>query len=204
MGHEKIVGNIAVAVTVLGCLVLLTLSIYPGVLNDLLFIAILLSFVAVPVLGIILGIAGLVVLLVLARRGSLKRPKIPWRRIAVVVTILFSTYVAIKFYVPRRIAFAVSRSAFEQLVLQAPKSDRHGTPLNRWVGIYCVDEYATDPRGGVYFRVHIGPDGIGPDCMSYGFTYAPNTKGTPFGAARYRLFELGNDWYWFCASDDWY
>ena len=67
-----------------------------------------------------------------------------------------------------------------------------------------VDEYTADPRGGVYFRVHRGHDGIGPDVMSYGFVYKPNRIGTPFGAAGYHLFRLGNDWYWFRASDDWF
>ena len=76
--------------------------------------------------------------------------------------------------------------------------------MNQRLGIYLVDEYAADPRGGVYFRVYSGTDGIGPDQMSYGFAYKPNRKGTPFGAARHRLFRLGNDWYWFRASDDWH
>ena len=51
---------------------------------------------------------------------------------------------------------------------------------------------------------HIGVDGISPDRMSYGFAYKPNAEGTPFGASRYRVFRLGDDWYWFRVSDDWY
>lgn len=192
MGCRKIAGNVALVATTLGCLVVLAISIYPGALNDLLFPAILLSFFIIP----LIALAGLVALLA--------GVTIPWRRVAVIAIILLGTYVFLEFYVPRRIAFAVSRSAFEQLISQAPKSDRKGTPLNRRLGIYRVDEYVADPRGGVYFRVYSGSDGIGPDRMSYGFAYAPNTKGTPFGAAHYRLFGLGNDWYWFHASDDWY
>lgn len=200
MRYGKTIGNVALAVIVLSCLAVLAISVYPGVLNDFLFFAILLAFFVIPIVTII----GLVTLFVLARHGKLKGVTIPWKRVGVVVTILFGTFVLLQFYVPRRIAFSVSRSAFERLVSQAPESHYQGTPLNRRLGLYRVDEYAADPRGGVYFRVYRGTDGIGPDCMSYGFVYTPNAKGTPFGASQYELFGLGNDWYWFHVSDDWY
>ena len=89
------------------------------------------------------------------------------------------------------------------LRLAPPSSDR-ALPLNRRLGIFQVDEYAADPRGGVYVRVHSGGDGLGPDIMSYGFAYQPNSKGTPFGAAEYQTFAIGRGWYWFRASDDSY
>jgi hypothetical protein len=200
VGTMKITFNVVIALTALACLVALAISIYPGILNDLLFIGILLSFLVVPVVGIV----GVIVFLVLAHKGKLRGLRIPWKHVAVVFALLFGTYVLLKFYVPRRIAFAASRAAFEQMVPQATPSEYQGTPLNRRLGVYKVDEYAADARGGVYFRVYSGSDGIGPDRMSYGFAYKPNQEGTPFGAARYRLFWLGNDWYWFCASDDWY
>lgn len=87
---------------------------------------------------------------------------------------------------------------------QATPSEFEGVALNRRLGAYEVDEYAADPRGGVFFRVHIGFDGISPDRMSYGFAFKPNRQGTPFGAARYRVYRLGGDWYWFHASNDWH
>ena len=197
--HMKVARNLAVVLTALVCLLALAISVYPGVLNDLMFLLILLSFVVVPVVGII----GAITLLVLARRGRLKGAAIPWGHAVAVVAILFGTYVLLKLYVPRRIAFAASRSAFQRLVAEAPTSDHHGTALNKRLGIYRVDEYAADPRGGVYFRVHSSSDGIGPDVMSYGFCHNPNPKSTPFGAAHYRVSWLGNGWYWFRASDDW-
>ena len=200
VGTVKVASNAIITLTTLACVVALAISIYPGVLNDLLFIGILLSLLIVPVVGIFGGI----VLVVVACKGKFRGLQIPWMQVAVVCAILFGTYVLLKFYIPRRIAFAASRAAFEQMVSQATPSERQGTPLNRRLGVYKVDEYAADPRGGVYFRVYSGGDGIGPDQMSYGFAYRPNQKGTPFGAARYRLFRLGNDWYWFRASDDWY
>ncbi len=200
MGTVKVASNVIIALTALVCVVALAISVYPGVLNDLLFIGILFSILIVPLVGVV----GLIVLLVLALKGKLRGLRIPWKRLAVVFALLFGTYVLLTFYVPRRIAFAASRTAFEQMVPQATPSEYHGTVLNRRLGVYKVDEYAADPRGGVYFRVHIGGDGIGPNRMSYGFAYKPNQNGTPFGAARYRLFRLGSDWYWFRASDDWY
>jgi hypothetical protein len=74
----------------------------------------------------------------------------------------------------------------------------------RRIGIYWVDKYVADPRGGVYFRTGTGVDGFGPDVMSYGFAYRPNADGSPFGGARYGRWRLFGDWYWFRASDDSY
>lgn len=196
----KLAANLIIALTTLACVAALAISVYPGVLNHLLFLGILLSFLVVPVVGLAALIAGVV----LARKGKLRGLRMPWTRAAVVLALLLGTYVLLKFYVPRRVAFAASRGAFEQILPQAKSSEYQGTPLNRRLGIYNVDQYAADPRGGVYFRVHRGRDGLGPDVMSYGFAYQPNPKGTPFGAAHYRVSSLGNDWYWFRASDDWY
>jgi hypothetical protein len=196
----KVAANVIIALTALACLVALATSIYPGEANDLLFIGILLLFLVGPVVGII-ALTGVIIL---ARKGKLRGIRIPWMRAAVVLILLFGTYVVLKLYVPRRIAFMASSAAFEQMVSQATPSGYQGTPLNRRLGIYDVDEYASDPRGGVYFRTYQGGDGIGPDVMSYVFAHKPNRQGTPFGAAHYRVFRLGNNWYWFHASDDWY
>lgn len=196
----KVAGNLMVVFTTVICIAALTTSIYPGVLNELLFLGFLLSFLVVPVVGI----GAVVAVLFLARKGQLRGLRVPWTQIATIVAILFSTCVMLKFYIPRRITFAMSQASFEQLVPQATLSEYQGIPLGRRVGVYEVDEYAADPRGGVYFRVYSGSDGIGPDQMSYGFVYEPNQNGTPFGAARYRLFRLGEGWYWFRASDDWH
>jgi hypothetical protein len=193
----KVASNVIIALTALACAAALAISVYPGVLNDLLFKGILLLFLIVPVVG-------LVSLIVLAYMVQLRGVGAPWMRMAAWFALLLGTCVLLKFYVPRRIAFAASRASFEQMVAHATPSDYQGTALNRRLGVYTVDEYAADPRGGVYFRVYQGRDGIGPDVMSYGFVHKPNRQGTPFGAAHYQVFRLGNDWYWFHASDDWY
>ncbi|MBL8822583.1 MAG: hypothetical protein JNJ77_08355 [Planctomycetia bacterium] len=176
------------------------LSIYPGVLTDAIMYAMIPAFLTAPFIAVIV----LGTLIAWAWQGKFRTIRIGWKRVAVLLVIIFSTYILLKYYIPRRTAFALSRSSFEQLFPEAKISKYQGTKLNQRLGIYHVDEYAADARGGVYFRVHWGPDGIGPDTMSYGFVYKPNQKGTPFGAARYGLYGLGNDWYWFHASNDWY
>src|SRR5439155_26254579 len=132
----------------------------------------------------VLAVAGLVWLFVLIRQGKLKGARPPWRAAGIVLAILFGTCALMKFDVPRRIAFAKARSAFEQLLPRASASNSQGIAgraVNLRLGIYHVDRFAADPRGGVYFRVHSGADGLGPDVKSYGFAYQPNPQGTPFG-----------------------
>jgi hypothetical protein len=199
MKYARVAGDVAIALAILGCLTALAASVVPGLLDDLLFPAMFLLILALPVVVI-----GAVVAIVLVCWRRLRLASIPWKRAVLILMIFAGAFILLKFYVPCRIAFAVSRSAFEELVMQSPKPSRQRAKLNRRLGVYRVDEYAADPRGGVYFRVHSGGDGIGPDLMSYGFAYRPNKSGTPFGAAHYRLFTLGGDWYCFRASDDWF
>lgn len=105
---------------------------------------------------------------------------------------------------PRAAAFRVSRPAFERFAarIRSHELDGRTQPLGRWLGVYCVDEYGVDRRGGVYLRTYAGADGIGPDTMSYGVALRPDEEGTPFGKARYELTPIGGDWYEFAASND--
>jgi hypothetical protein len=201
-----------------GSLVLLALSVYPGVLADLAFMSVL--FVLPCGVPMLLG--GLVVLsLVVFRKSKAKKPGFgdvlsddaigtppsaartrPWGRLAMLVSL--ASFALLVGGVPRRAAFWWSRPAFEALVANAPVDGyaQFGGAVAGWVGLYHVDRYAVDRRGGVYFRTHSGPDGIGPDTMSYGFAYRPNAVGSPFGRAGYRVSRLAGDWYVFRASDD--
>jgi hypothetical protein len=199
----------------LGSIILLGLSAYPGVLVDLLFVGILLSPLWLPPLGIVF----LVVLFFRARstRKKLLEPDLDlgdedvgggklsvpqWRPILISAFIVIVSLVLIMTGLPKRVAFLISRPAFQRHVSRAPASEYEGEALGRFLGSYYVDRYAADPRGGVYFRTHAGPDGIGPDTMSYGFAYKPNPKGTPFGRAAYHLSHVTGDWYVFLASND--
>ncbi len=191
-------GKIASAVTVTMCVAALVVSIYPGWLNDILALGLMFGFLSLPAVLIVV----VVIVAVQYRRGGLHIDRTPWLHVAAVLAMLFVTYVSLRFYIPRRIAFAWSRPSFEQLIDGHRQGNGH-RELDLTVGLYTVDECLVDTRGGTYFRVYAGADGIGPNVMSYGFCYKPNAHGTPFGAAHYRTFRLGAGWYWFRASDDW-
>ncbi|QDU86898.1 hypothetical protein Pla175_02520 [Pirellulimonas nuda] len=105
---------------------------------------------------------------------------------------------------PKRLGFEYSRDAFDAQVAEARPSERP-LALNKRLGIYQVDEWATDPRGGTYFRVNSGWDGaFGINFVSYGLVKDPNNKGTPFGAASYKLTPIDAGWHWFQASSDYH
>jgi len=189
--------KLTVVATAIGCLAALTVSIYPGWLNDLLNVAMLLGVFIFPVILIVIAI----VVYIQYRRGNMRSVRVPWRYVTVTLALLFFTYGALRLYVPLRIAFASCRSTFQHIVDNGV-ADNHSFKRN--IGPYVVDECLVDARGGEYFRVYSGADGLGPDVTSYGFCHNPNREGSPFGAARYGTFRLGNGWYWFRASDDWY
>lgn len=189
------VGKITSVVIGAACLVALVISIYPGWLNDLLVFAILLGVFVVPIV-----LVGAVVFLVIQFRSGDRQ--FPWKYATITLLVLFTTYSALRFYIPRRIAFAACRSSFQSLIDGGGVLDSRN--FDRRIGPYHIDECRTDDRGGVYFRVYSGLHGIGPDVMSYGFCYNPNRDGSPFGAAHYRTFRLSEGWYWFRASDDWF
>jgi hypothetical protein len=188
-----------VGITTLASLTVLVLSIWPGVLTDLVLLAAIFAVVWLPALLIALSVIA-VVLYRANRRGLTGR--VSFAELMAIPALVLTTMALLLFNVPSRIAFSASRTRFEAMVNNAPGSRYHGGPLNSRLGLYWVDEYAADSRGGVFFRVHSGADGIGPDTMSYGFAKNPNVEGTPFGAAHYHLVHLLDDWYLFRASND--
>jgi hypothetical protein len=192
-------GNTLVVICTLVCVAALGISIYPGLLGDLLIWPIVISILIAPIVALFAVIS----LLFFDWTRILDRSRLPWRQIKVSMTFLGVTFLLLSFFVPGRIAFAMSKSAFEQLVAKAPRPEL-SMRVNRRLGVYYVDEYAVDLRGGVYVRVRTGPDGIGPDTMSYGFAYKPNRQGSPYGAKYYDISYLEGNWYLFSASDDWF
>jgi hypothetical protein len=204
---------ILLKVAALGGVFLALLSIYPGVSVDLIFLLVLLFPIWLPV-SLVAAFLLPVVRARLARKKSLdleltgegigpgKGPIHRPRGVVLAVLILVLSFASILTGTPRRAALLLSRPAFQRYIATAPATANEGEPLNRFLGVYHVDRYAAAPRGGVYFRTHAGPDGIGPDTMSYGFAYKPNRQGTPFGRADYRLSRIVGDWYAFMASND--
>ncbi len=195
----KLLGKLTAIATALVCMVALVISIYPGALNQLLFVALVLAIPAASILAVMTLIL-VVFVFIRGPRGGWRAGEFPWRYATVTLLMLITTYCALRLYIPRRVAFAACRSSFQRLVDEGAVNDRE---FNRRIGPYRIDECLVDERGGTYFRVYSSLDGIGPDEMSYGFCHEPNPDGSPFGAADYQTFRLGNGWYWFRASNDW-
>lgn len=195
------------ALTVVGSLALLGMSFWPGLLSDAIFLGILLGTIPLAALLFIV----VVVAAIEFARGWRPAPLQPYgRRLLLAVPVIAAATLALLMtHIHCRIAFWSSRSEFEaaagELVVPVdPDQGYTREALERRFGVYYVDEYGVDARGGIYFRVSTGHDGIGPDQMSYGFARRPNPEGSPFGAARYSLTHLSGDWYLFSASDDWF
>lgn len=113
--------------------------------------------------------------------------------------------------IPESIGFWLSRSPFETAAADyasrqaaMPDEDRRVISVGKRFGIYHVDQVGIDGRGGIYFRVNTGQDGIGPDQMSYGFVKNPNRTGSPFGRSQYSIRQIAGEWYLFEASDDFF
>lgn len=186
--------------TIVGGLGLLGLAVWPGMLEDAVF-----SFpffcLSLPLLAF-----WFVLLLALSLRDVVRKqdPAIKRRRWALWSTaVMLATIGLLWFHVPQRLVFACLHNELRASLNVNPTDARGGEVFDRRVGPYSIDRYGADRRGGVFFRTHIGPDGIGPDQMSYGFAFRPNGQGTPFGNARYRYRHLFGEWYVYAASDDW-
>lgn len=193
-----------VVLTSMACLCTLLCDMAPGRLASVFFGVFFLCLLASPVLLVV----GVVFLARLFSRG--RRPFAPtawlrglgftWQKVALWVLLLVGAYGLVRLGVPVRTGFALSRSSFEALVDDAPTGGYGGVDRKRFVGVYHVDAYGADPRGGVFFRVHSSSFLI--DTDSYGFAYLPNFEGTPFGSAGYRTWKLAPGWYGFSVNDD--
>jgi len=178
---------------------LLVLSLWPGAFDTLYFIALLTAVFWVPMAGI-----GALVLLVLAIRMVIqgaKGSRASLVRLVVAGAIPLLSLALVLTHIPLRLAFTFCRPSFEQWVESAPTTEYDLEVPYQRIGLWHVDEYAADPRGGVYFRVGTGQD-LGPNTMSYGFAFKPNPEGSPFGNRRYRRSRLTGDWFYFQVSDD--
>lgn len=184
----------------LGALILLWSSLYPGKLLDYLFLGIIFA----PII-VVVGIVAVpwYILSLLKRHDQGRLARVPvWEMLATFVLVVV-VLILISYSIPRQAAFLASRSAFEQAAKTVPAGRDRPVSIKTRLGFYYVDECGIDPRGGVYFRIYAGADGLGPDIISYGVVKGPNSRGTPFGAAGYGLIHIVDDWYWFSASNDW-
>jgi hypothetical protein len=189
-----VVLGVAIAITTL----LLPLSVYPGLTSEAAFLATLSSPFLIPALGVSLW-----VLMDMAHQvpDLLGPPPGRRRRRATAVLVLALNVGLLWSDAPRRLAFLHARPAFEAAVAAAPRAYSPGQRLDRRLGLYHVDRFATDPRGGTYFQTHRGPDGLLMNRVTYGFSHRPNRAGSPFGDEKYALSHLVGDWYAFQASE---
>lgn len=190
---------IILVLTAVGGVVLLALAIWPGLIGGVVF-GFPLFVISVPALGIwflLLVCLGLFDLAGCWKADNRRRWGL-WS-----AAIMFVTLALLWFHLPQRIAFALWASELEAAAekVAAEQSPAHHGPIQ--AGPFRIDDYVRDERGGVFFRTRTGPDGIGPDTISYGFAFRPNTEGTPFGNAQDKHHHLFGAWYAFAASDDW-
>jgi hypothetical protein len=176
--------------------VLVGLSIFPGILEQ----------VPADISWIAGGAYGLFAL-VLAGCRLLKpnRTGQPGRRTSAVIVLLclVVTPLLLLTHTPRRLVFRQHQGQFDKLLERAPQpGNRVVAPLNADLGIYWIDQWGTDARGGTYFRSTSGWADGRADKRSFGFAHKPNLDGSPFGDARYELHHLTGDWYSFSATDD--
>lgn len=184
-------------IAILTCSLTLLLSVYPGVLQDFVI------FIVIGFIGLLLAIGLAISAINLCLKREEQSSRSGFRRLIATLLILAISYGSLKFYVPRRIAFFLSRPAFEKWLVTHPATTNKLQSINTKFGIYQVDEYFAGKQGDRYFRVYSHGDGLGPDTVSYGFAYQPNSENSPFGNANYKIYRLGNGWYWFQASNDW-
>jgi hypothetical protein len=190
--HPKL--RLVNSLTIAGGIGLLCLSIYPG-------FAIGCWLVLAYPLILFLGLFWLFIVIRAAPKPWGRGAAIPLTQILMAPVMVCATYAALKLYIPRRIAFRASMNSFAKQLPNAPAPDRHEVPLGKWLGLYHVDQFASDKRGGIYFRTGTAADMI--DTYSYGFVYRPNLYGSPFGNAYYVIRPITKDWYWFQANNDW-
>lgn len=189
--------NLLLLMTLLTCSLTLVLSVYPGILNDWMTL--------LPISLLWLGGLGWLAIALLRfwirRHESGSRRE--WQNFVVIGLLLVVSYGLLKFYVPRRMAFSISRPAFEQWLAQNPDRFTEGVELNTKLGLYAVEFVFSGDWQDSYFRTYHHGDGLGPDTVSYGFAFQPNPHQSPLGQANYGVYPLGDRWYWFRASNDW-
>jgi hypothetical protein len=186
--------GVAVAITAL----LLPLSVYPGVPSDAAFLAAISSPFWLP--------AACLTWWTFADferevSGLLGRPPRRRRWLAAGALILLLNCGLLWCGAPRRLAFLHSLPAFEASIATAPRAYSSAKRLDRRFGVYHVDQVATDPRGGIYYRTRSGPDGFQMKKMTYGFSHRPNAAGSPFGDEKYALTHIVGEWYSFRAGE---
>jgi hypothetical protein len=173
----------------------LPLSVYPGLLTEVVFFGLISSPFWLPALCISLWVY-LDTVDQVPDVAGLTLPRC-LRLVAIAVLVLNCSLLC--FGVPQRLGFLHARMAFEAMVAMAPRASAGAVVMDRRAGVYQVRHCAADSRGGVYFATRSAPYGFLSGRMTHGFAYRPNPGGSPFGDEKYALSHVFGDWYVFQA-----
>ena len=193
--------RVVFALTVLGGIGLVTLAVWPGMIEDLVFGFPFLC-VSQPLLGFwFLLLFGLAVRDLTTRRESPARRR--WWGVRS-VGIMFGTLGLLWLHVPQRIAFAFCYADLRGLVDDAHVVAERDRGVGPSGGAIPRGSVRTGQTGrGIHPDRHwAGRDRPAPDVLSV-LAFRPNDQGTPFGNAHYGHYHLFGDWYVFKASNDW-
>ena len=98
---------------------------------------------------------------------------------------------------PLRLGLLISRPAFTS-VLENASMGNH--VMDRYLGIYHVEDYTLDGEGVVYFRTRT-INWWGSDGTEYGFAYQPNSLAYSLENGSYHYQHLFGNWYSFETSE---
>ncbi len=190
------IGNRIIAII---CAIVLLLALWPGCvqsrIGDATAITIFLWF------PLLLGLSIYTIYdFFRAFRSGWQKVKLKLIRFALALAITFLTIVLILGDIPQRVAFLPTISSFEQYLEEYSHQDSTSMTFNKRLGIWKVDQYIKDLRGGSYFRIGTADKIF---CkVSYGFVYKPNKEGTPFGNTLYKLGQITKDWFYFEVTEE--
>jgi len=192
--HMAVILGVAIAITFL----LLPVNVYPGLPSELAFLALISSPFWLPLVCISLWAYANMY----RQAPELLGPR-PGRRrwFATAALVLVLNCFLLWCGAPRWLAFLHARPAFQASLATPPPAHAGGERFDRRLGMYYVDRFARDLRGGIYFRTRFSPDGFYTHRMTYGFCHQPNREGSPFGDGKYVLVHVVGDWYAFQASE---
>jgi len=186
--------------SIAGSVLVLFLSIHPGVVPTILSHSFWLLFLPLTIAALFVCAAMIWMLIKQPKQSLLSMARLP-----LAAACLFASLVIAASGVLPRGAFLLCRSSFEPFIASAPTSKREKrTLLDRRLGFWHVDRYAADRRGGVYFPVGTFT-GFLAGTVTYGFAYKPNAEGSPFGNAymAYHTVHITGDWFYFRDVDPW-
>ena len=202
----KLASWAVVGLTALVCVAALVKSVVPGELNALVPVIVLFGIpvAAVAIYTVIASSVALAVIVVQCGGASLARDvrglhglRTPALAAGVCVALLGGTWVLLKLYVPRRIAFLAAQYEFEELAVAIDRDGR--ASIGREIGPWRVEDITIDAGGGLYFHVKRHDREFLTNSSTWGFARDADPEGSLF-AHEYvdsGIHPLAGRWSWF-------